>query len=59
MPTYDFKCLTCGHIVTQTYSNWRDAIASGPQHCGAPMEKQMAAPAFAVNGYSAKNGYTK
>jgi predicted nucleic acid-binding Zn ribbon protein len=70
MPRYDFKCATCGF----TASNWRhcfdheeeDAMVHefkpapvAPCECGGAREKQPSAPNFVINGYNAKNGYSK
>jgi predicted nucleic acid-binding Zn ribbon protein len=65
MPRYDFKCTSCGKIRQDVWvSNFRDALntrimVSPCDECGAWMEKLPCAPNFTINGYNAKNGYSK
>lgn len=66
MPTYDFACKN-GHVRPDVWvSMFRDSLRQLPEgfvkpceDCGEPMEKQPSAPAFTVNGFNAKNGYSK
>jgi putative FmdB family regulatory protein len=58
MPLFTFKCGYCGQ------SHDRFIGSSQPPTiqyclCGHPMTKQPSAPAFAIKGYSAANGYSK
>ncbi len=61
MPRFDFKCAACGKVRPDVWvTNWTSS--TGRQmpincECGATMEKQPAAPNFAVKGYSARNNY--
>lgn len=54
MPMYDFKCQKCGRIFERLIS-----AEAGTQFCacGGATERLQSAPAFAIEGYSAKNGY--
>jgi putative FmdB family regulatory protein len=65
MPCFDYKCPVCKAVVEVFKSNFDDATK--PAYCpycgrGADgevvMERQPAAPAFTISGYSAKNGYS-
>lgn len=61
MPLYDFKCPHCAQVRQDVIvPSWNDAVRTHMERCtcGAEMLKQLAAPAFVVNGYNAKNGYT-
>lgn len=55
MPLFDYHCPSCGAQ--------REAIVLSPVtpvvcvKCDTVMERQPAAPAFAVHGFNAKNGY--
>lgn len=63
MPRWDFKCPECQHIAELVYSNVQAADAAWVVcvECEGerPMERLPAAPNFDVQGYSAKNGYSK
>jgi len=56
MPRFDYKCPRCEQITERFLPVGQDI----PQRCvndGVLMEKLPAAPAFAVHGFNAKNGY--
>lgn len=63
MPTYDFKCPTCGEVVEIRVSSWHQATANDPAPpcpwCkdGTAMVKLASAPSFQIKGFSAANGY--
>lgn len=60
MPVYDFKCDACGALITMFVHSWNDAV--GQVHrceCGGQLVKQISAPNFKVEGFNAKNGYSK
>jgi putative FmdB family regulatory protein len=56
MPTFDYRCPVCN----QVFERLVDASCIDTQRhypCGVIAAKLPSAPAFAVHGYSAKNGY--
>lgn len=61
MPRFDFLCPVCQEVRMDVYISTADVTAPRVvcPHCGAPMVRKPAAPAFVVNGYNAKNGYSK
>lgn len=67
MPLYEFECGVCGHRVTCMLSiNERDRAPDctecaneGTQSYWVRMTRRPGAPAFMVNGFSARNGYSK
>jgi putative FmdB family regulatory protein len=64
MPRYDFKCTSCGKMRQDVWvSNFRDALNTpidiSSCECGGQLQKQPSAPNFTINGYNAKNGYSK
>jgi hypothetical protein len=66
MPRFDFKCPSCGAIRKDVWVN-TFLEAQDVKHinispcalCNVPLEKLPAAPNFVVNGFNAKNGYSK
>lgn len=66
MPRYDYTCSAgCDNIRRDVWvSNFRAAqgqdVEIGPcERCGAKMTRMPSAPNFKVNGFNAKNGYSK
>lgn len=69
MPTYDFRCVKCGHVREQRYQSYAAMQIATDWGCGEPsstqkrctgfMERLPSAPAFTVTGFNAKNGYSK
>jgi predicted nucleic acid-binding Zn ribbon protein len=63
MPRFDFQCLhpSCKMVRVNVYVATADAAKPHITcaTCGALMEKLPSAPNFVVNGYNAKNGYSK
>jgi predicted nucleic acid-binding Zn ribbon protein len=59
MPTYTFKCPLnhLNHVIIPLAE--RDKVFVECEKCGGPMKRVPAAPAFTIEGYSAKNGYSK
>lgn len=56
----DFKCLTCGKVekdIVAPNDGITTCVWCAP--CQRYMEKLPSAPAFAVHGFNAKNGYAK
>lgn len=67
MPRYDYMCTACERIRNDVWvSSFRDALGESYQPDIAPCEcgntfwkRQPSAPNFVINGYNAKNGYSK
>ena len=64
MPSWDYVCDHCGYNQVEHFSSaeWRDMQESELkcECCGERrLMRKPAAPNFQVNGYSAKNGYSK
>ncbi len=61
MPSYDFLCSVCGFLYDEIVplSDYDNPNTKCPR-CGATdrQVRQMGAPAFKINGYSAANGYS-
>jgi len=57
MPNFDFKCVSCGHVFEAHIDGGR--THTNCHKCGHTSYKLPSAPAFAVKGYSAANGYAK
>ena len=55
MPRFDFRCRECKNVFEEKTVH---SLSMCPK-CGALADKQPAAPAFSIKGYSAKNGYSK
>lgn len=56
MPRFDYRCPACNEVVERLQPMNQEI----PQRCvndGVRMEKLPAAPAFAIHGFNAKNGY--
>lgn len=53
MPSYDFKCETCGSVreVLQSYS------AESPVCCDVRMTRQVSSALFHVKGFAQSNDY--
>lgn len=61
MPCHDYKCPTCG-MVKEVTSSWPDylmVVTCGECVDHPDMIRLPSAPNFVVNGFNAKNGYTK
>lgn len=61
MPLFDFQCSECGHEAHDVLVfNWADAVGKVREcpYCHVMMHKKVPAPAFQVNGFNAKNGYS-
>ena len=65
MPTWDFKCVECGAVVSESFCCLESAQAIGV-YCHNPdchsqhqMVRQPCAPNFKIDGYNEKNGYSK
>lgn len=62
MPHFDFKCPACGLVIEDV---WISVTPTPTQldrpctRCKTPMEKLPPAANFKINGYNAKNGYSK
>lgn len=61
MPRWVYKCPQCGGESTQAFANVeeRDKTVVLCEECDRFMVRQPAAPAFAVGGFNARNGYAK
>ncbi len=59
MPNYDFQCRVCGEIVKDVFIPLDELPFRGTYHCEVQMRRLPPAPAFAVHGFNAKNGYAK
>ncbi len=67
MPLYEYHCQHCGALKDVHFHTF-DESEDTPVWCGSDicryekghacrMEKQLAAPAFVIHGYSARTGY--
>lgn len=62
MPLYEFRCERCQQVEQRFYQSWKQMVAEPAVRClkdGSRMERIPSGPAFKVEGYSAKNGYTE
>ncbi len=62
MPRYDYHCSACAKTFMDVWvSTFREVQDSARNCtiCAQPMIKLPSAPAFAIKGYNAKNGYSK
>jgi putative FmdB family regulatory protein len=58
MPMYSYLCTLCKLTFSMTLPINLRNTAHCPL-CGNPADRQPAAPAFKVDGFNAKNGYSK
>lgn len=59
MPIFVFRCPVCGLERDYLLMPGKTEEPHVCFHCAAEMEKQPTAPNFTVQGFNAKNGYTK
>lgn len=60
MPTYSYKCEACGNAEDARRPVAERNDVSMCKVCDEGyMMRQATAPTFIINGYNAKNGYTK
>ena len=70
MPQWEFKCVRCHAVRTERFPSvevadsravWCENPNCNPVKPGGlcRMERQLSAPNFAINGFSARNGYSK
>lgn len=62
MPIYEFQCERCKQVEQRMYTSFKQLCLEPAVRClkdGSRMERIPSGPAFRVEGYSAKNGYTK
>lgn len=60
MPIHEYLCRDCKHTTTAHYATHKDVLSTIEcAWCRGTMDKQISAPAFTVEGYNAKNGYSK
>lgn len=66
MPVWPYTCAKCGQAVTMSFTSAavRDAqeatgLMCSRMPCAGTLQRQPAAPNFAVHGFSARNGYSK
>lgn len=65
MPVWAYTCSKCGQMVTMSFSSSgvRDlqeatGLMCSRIPCAGTLQRQPAAPNFAMRGFSAKNGYS-
>jgi putative FmdB family regulatory protein len=58
VPFYDQKCEKCGHVF-EVMRSIRDTTPVVCEKCGGPTKRLISKTSFKVNGYSAKNGYSR
>lgn len=62
MPIFVFRCERCGKTEDRFYKSHKDMCLEPAVRClvdGSRMERVASAPAFAVQGFNAANGYSK
>lgn len=71
MPTWDFKCPRCNAVIEITFGSWAEMKAEADAgridcqgDCWAEdvhvqLERQPAAGRFRIEGFNARNGYSK
>ncbi|MFZ9891782.1 MAG: zinc ribbon domain-containing protein [Ilumatobacteraceae bacterium] len=59
MPLWDFFCATCNRTSELFFPSYAASENAVCPHCHAPVVRQPAAGSFVVNGYNAKNHYSK
>jgi putative FmdB family regulatory protein len=61
MPIWTFRCRDCGATTDLRFPTYDASVknASCPHCYSQDVERIPSAPGFVINGYNAKNGYSK